>query len=192
MSVTPDFSVVSNAIANQVRGDVDSLHELNKSIRAASGDSSKIKELIETSTVAEVVTQREQVAKIKAKLREIEDNLTKWAVSQAAPADFDVNEAKASFKESRKTVVAFLKNGIATINGLGGDASELEELLSNLPGTTAAGTHSNGRSPEEMLAIREWAKENGFDVSERGRISAKVYEAYDAAKNEGFETPAAE
>lgn len=29
--------------------------------------------------------------------------------------------------------------------------------------------------------VREWAKENGHPVSERGRISAKVKAAYDAA-----------
>ncbi|MDM7855370.1 histone-like nucleoid-structuring protein Lsr2 [Cellulomonas alba] len=29
--------------------------------------------------------------------------------------------------------------------------------------------------------IREWAKENGYHVSERGRISAEVKAAYDAA-----------
>jgi hypothetical protein len=29
--------------------------------------------------------------------------------------------------------------------------------------------------------VRAWAKENGFEVSERGRISAEIREAYDAA-----------
>ncbi|MGN6599632.1 MAG: histone-like nucleoid-structuring protein Lsr2 [Actinomycetes bacterium] len=29
--------------------------------------------------------------------------------------------------------------------------------------------------------IRAWARENGYDVSERGRISAEVREAYEAA-----------
>ncbi|MGN6332753.1 MAG: histone-like nucleoid-structuring protein Lsr2 [Motilibacteraceae bacterium] len=33
----------------------------------------------------------------------------------------------------------------------------------------------------DTSAIRAWAKENGYEVSERGRISAKVLEAYDAA-----------
>ncbi len=34
---------------------------------------------------------------------------------------------------------------------------------------------------EDSAAIREWAKSNGHQVSERGRISAAVREAYDQA-----------
>ncbi|WP_062521634.1 histone-like nucleoid-structuring protein Lsr2 [Demequina silvatica] len=34
----------------------------------------------------------------------------------------------------------------------------------------------------DAAAIRTWAKENGVDVPERGRIPAKVREAYDAAQ----------
>ncbi|GIG27736.1 histone-like nucleoid-structuring protein Lsr2 [Cellulomonas marina] len=36
-------------------------------------------------------------------------------------------------------------------------------------------------SSNEAQAIREWAKENGMEVSERGRISAEVKAAYEAA-----------
>jgi len=34
---------------------------------------------------------------------------------------------------------------------------------------------------EELAKIREWAKENGYEVSTRGRISTQVQEAYAAA-----------
>lgn len=34
---------------------------------------------------------------------------------------------------------------------------------------------------EELGKIREWAKENGYEVSTRGRISTQVQEAYAAA-----------
>ena len=33
----------------------------------------------------------------------------------------------------------------------------------------------------ELAAVREWAKSNGHQVSDRGRISATVQQAYDAA-----------
>lgn len=36
------------------------------------------------------------------------------------------------------------------------------------------------RSTEETQAIREWAKANGLDVSERGRISKDIEELYAA------------
>ncbi|OIH93383.1 Lsr2 family protein [Curtobacterium sp. MCBA15_001] len=34
---------------------------------------------------------------------------------------------------------------------------------------------------EELAKVREWAKENGYEVSTRGRISTQVQEAYAAA-----------
>ncbi|WP_205472051.1 Lsr2 family protein [Nocardioides sp. SYSU D00038] len=37
---------------------------------------------------------------------------------------------------------------------------------------------SGGASPKE---IREWARENGFEVPDRGRVSAEVRQAYEAA-----------
>ena len=39
-------------------------------------------------------------------------------------------------------------------------------------------TPSTGPSAKE---IRDWARENGHDVPDRGRVSAEVREAYDAA-----------
>ena len=38
-----------------------------------------------------------------------------------------------------------------------------------------------GSDKERTVAIREWAKKNGHKVSERGRLSAVVVSAYDAA-----------
>ena len=38
-----------------------------------------------------------------------------------------------------------------------------------------------GGSRRDLAAVREWAKSNGHQVSDRGRISATVQEAYDAA-----------
>jgi hypothetical protein len=40
---------------------------------------------------------------------------------------------------------------------------------------------ARSRGGSDAQAIREWAKENGHHVSERGRISAEVKAAYDAA-----------
>lgn len=38
-----------------------------------------------------------------------------------------------------------------------------------------------GSDRERVQAIREWARSNGHIVSERGRLSASVLEAYEAA-----------
>lgn len=38
------------------------------------------------------------------------------------------------------------------------------------------------RNRNELIAIREWARQNGHDVSDRGRIADSVIEAYRAAR----------
>ncbi|MFW5470380.1 histone-like nucleoid-structuring protein Lsr2 [Knoellia sp. CPCC 206435] len=38
-----------------------------------------------------------------------------------------------------------------------------------------------GSRRKDVSAVREWARQNGHDVSERGRIPAAVQEAYDKA-----------
>ncbi|ROP44410.1 MULTISPECIES: Lsr2 family protein [unclassified Rathayibacter] len=49
-------------------------------------------------------------------------------------------------------------------------------------GNVGASSPARGKSdPDRLKAIREWAAENGHEVSPRGRISAQVVEAYDAA-----------
>jgi hypothetical protein len=74
------------------------------------------------------------------------------------------------------------------------NAAALRELL--VPYLAAARQIGSSRRPvgvstpqrkrrragqQDYSGIRDWAKENGFTVSERGRIPASVVEAYDAA-----------
>lgn len=41
---------------------------------------------------------------------------------------------------------------------------------------------ANGRTPSEQLAaIRDWARKNGYEVSDRGRIKGEILEAFQAA-----------
>ncbi|MGG5258963.1 histone-like nucleoid-structuring protein Lsr2 [Phycicoccus avicenniae] len=47
-----------------------------------------------------------------------------------------------------------------------------------------AASGSTGKGPRrDVSAIREWARANGYDVSERGRISTEVQEAYEKANS---------
>lgn len=41
--------------------------------------------------------------------------------------------------------------------------------------------NGGGGSKRDTADVRQWARENGHDVSERGRIPFEVLEAYDAA-----------
>src|SRR5262245_31621678 len=47
--------------------------------------------------------------------------------------------------------------------------------------STAAARVNRRTSSNDAQAIREWAKEHGYEVSERGRISAEVKTAYESA-----------
>ena len=56
--------------------------------------------------------------------------------------------------------------------------------------TTTRGRKSNGNGGDnstrnagrlDLGAVRAWARENGYDVADRGRVSADVLAAYDAS-----------
>ncbi len=49
--------------------------------------------------------------------------------------------------------------------------------------TATRGARRTSRSggSRDVSAVREWARKNGHNVNERGRISATVQQAYDAA-----------
>ncbi len=70
------------------------------------------------------------------------------------------------------------------------NAASLREALSGyvgharkvtVGGRRAARRSSASSSSSNTKDVREWAKSQGMEVSERGRISADVQQAYDAA-----------
>jgi hypothetical protein len=75
-----------------------------------------------------------------------------------------------------------------------GNATNLREHLSEFitsarrtggrvkRGAATGGTTGSGRNREQTQAIREWAKKNGHEVSDRGRIPAAVISAFEAAQ----------
>jgi len=46
---------------------------------------------------------------------------------------------------------------------------------------SSGSSSSSGSGGTDTASVRAWARENGHDVSERGRISAEVMAAYEAA-----------
>ncbi|MCD6639611.1 MAG: Lsr2 family protein [Nocardioides sp.] len=68
------------------------------------------------------------------------------------------------------------------------NAAQLREALATYVGHARKVTGGSRRAPARRSggsgntkAVREWAQANGYEVSERGRISADVQQAYDAA-----------
>lgn len=60
-------------------------------------------------------------------------------------------------------------------------AKATEQGRRSRPGK-AARMSSRAKSRTELAAVRAWAKSNGHQVSDRGRISADVLNAYDSAQ----------
>jgi hypothetical protein len=51
------------------------------------------------------------------------------------------------------------------------------------PTRKAAGRSRSSAGKRDLGAVRDWARSNGFEVSERGRISSVVIQAYEAAQD---------
>ncbi|WP_075295312.1 Lsr2 family protein [Pseudonocardia sp. Ae150A_Ps1] len=83
-----------------------------------------------------------------------------------------------------------LREGLAPFLGAARSAGSARDHRRTAPAATpgGAGAGSAGAAPgaegsgaavrEHNRAVREWARENGFTVSERGRIPSEVAEAY--------------
>jgi Lsr2 len=98
--------------------------------------------------------------------------------------------------EAAETVTFGLDGTSYEIDLNEGNASALREVLAGYVGharkvsgggsrrtssSRRSSSSSTNGSASNTRAVREWAKENGYEVSERGRISADVQQAYDAA-----------
>lgn len=59
-----------------------------------------------------------------------------------------------------------------------GSARRGRKTSAGAAGNGSAGSADGGPSAKE---IREWARSNGYEVPDRGRVSAEVREAFDAA-----------
>lgn len=64
-------------------------------------------------------------------------------------------------------------------------AKELRNALSGYVGHARKVTGSRRRrssgSSTDAKAVREWARSNGYEISDRGRVSTEVQQAYAAA-----------
>jgi hypothetical protein len=94
--------------------------------------------------------------------------------------------------EATETVSFGLDGASYEIDLNDGNAAALREALSGYVGHARkvtggarrgrrTGSTASSSGASNTKDVREWAKSQGMDVSERGRISADVQQAYDAA-----------
>ena len=92
-------------------------------------------------------------------------------------------------ESSADETVTFALDGVSyEIDLTTENAAKLRDSLAMWIGHAerTGGRRSAGRSPgrsgrRDVSQIRQWARENGYDISERGRISTEVQEAYEKA-----------
>ena len=86
-------------------------------------------------------------------------------------ADYEIDLNESNAENLRGTLEEF----IAAARRTGGRARRNTVAGKPAPSRPAA-------SREQTRAIREWARQNGFELADRGRIPANVIEAYDEAQ----------
>jgi len=69
------------------------------------------------------------------------------------------------------------KNATALRNAL----SKYVDAARKVTGSRKSSAKSSAAGREKNNAVREWARKNGHQVSDRGRISAEIMTAYDDA-----------
>ncbi|GAB3901670.1 Lsr2 family protein [Kibdelosporangium lantanae] len=92
------------------------------------------------------------------------------------------------------STVTFGLDGVAyEIDLTVGNAEKLRKLLDDFVGgarrtggrakrpASVQGAVTPTAAREQTKAIRDWARQNGYQLSDRGRISSNVIEAFDAA-----------
>ncbi|MGW7674267.1 histone-like nucleoid-structuring protein Lsr2 [Streptomyces sp. NPDC054775] len=86
--------------------------------------------------------------------------------------------------EAEETVTFALDGKAYEIDLSTKNADKLREALADFvkAGRRTGGKRSRARKlsgrSQDTAAIRSWARENGYEVSERGRVSATIREAY--------------
>lgn len=86
---------------------------------------------------------------------------------------YEIDLSRANKRAFEKLMKPYVQHARKARAGRGGGRSRTS-------GRAARSSAGNGR---DLAAVRAWANEQGMAVSERGRLSKNVLEAYDAAHN---------
>jgi small-conductance mechanosensitive channel len=181
-----EFANPLDAVVAQVTSNVEArtqaLHDLAKSYKASNGTKDSINKWIEESEDKDVTNKREAIKRALAKIAELKAELEAQAKTALVPDDYDATELANEFKKLKVEVKTLILQSEGVVKNLDAnrDTSNFKEMLDNLPNISGSGLTASGRSPEELKAAREWLGTNGYDVKEKGRISADMLAAFDS------------
>jgi hypothetical protein len=92
--------------------------------------------------------------------------------------DYEIDLSAANTERLRGTLEKFV--AAATPSATGNKVPARRAAKTAKP-TKASTVRSAATSREQTQAVRDWARNNGFEVSNRGRISKSIQDAFDAA-----------
>ncbi|MFW5469513.1 histone-like nucleoid-structuring protein Lsr2 [Knoellia sp. CPCC 206435] len=105
-------------------------------------------------------------------------------VTMTDDLDGSLNAKEVSFSLDGRTWVIDLsaKNRTALEKALKPYIAKATEQAQQSRRSKSARSSSRSKPRKDLAAVRAWAKENGHQVSDRGRINARVLAAYEAAR----------
>ena len=92
--------------------------------------------------------------------------------------EYEIDLTKENAEDLREIFAPYIAAGRRTG---GRRASSPARSRSTSSSTSSSGSGPLARGREALKAIRDWAKSEGWAVSDRGRLPNNVVEAYDAA-----------
>ena len=95
--------------------------------------------------------------------------------------NYEIDLTAENAAQLRESFSRWVGHGRKVGSGSGSGGSRGSGRQSRGSGGSGGTSRRSGSSSGDATAIREWARENGHEVSERGRISAEVRKAYEAA-----------
>lgn len=87
---------------------------------------------------------------------------------------YEIDLSSSNIDEFKQAVGGFVESARKVATGHAGKRGRK-------PAAAGGGGVKPARSREQAAAIRDWARQHGHHVSDRGRISAEVQQAFDAA-----------
>src|SRR3954452_18696449 len=107
---------------------------------------------------------------------QITDNQGETVTFGLDGATYEIDLTDQNARQLRNAVQVYIANARRVSGGRGRPAG-----LANVPTQRRGGSSSGKRDPQQTKAIKEWARANGHEVAERGRIPQRVIDAYEAA-----------
>jgi hypothetical protein len=98
---------------------------------------------------------------------EIPDGSGERVVFAVRGAEYQIDLSNANLAKFEKALKPYVEAG--------------SKVRGRVARRSKAGRSAGPAGKEQLTAIREWARKNGYEVSDRGRIKAEVVEAFEAA-----------